>query len=322
MTFTIIATGSATPAFVLDNGQLSHMVDTSDEWITSRTGMHERHICTTESMTALATQAAEKALAQARLSAADLDLILCATLQGDYICPSLSCTVQQALGAVCPAMDINAACTGFLYALDVADGYFARGKVRHVLVIGAECMSRFVDWEDRATCVLFGDGAGAVVLGPGDGLRALHLEAQGSPQHLNIPGTVSTFPLASYEPHKQAVYMNGQEIYRFAVQAMCRDIQEAIAEAGITLEDVRYVLAHQANSRILEAAQARLGIPAEKMPMILDRYGNMSAASVPILLDEVHREGKLQEGDFIVLCAFGGGLTAGAAVIQWQSLRA
>ena len=294
------------------------MVDTSDEWIVTRTGIRERRICTTETLQELGAKAAQDALAQAGIAAAELDLILCATMQGDYVTPSLSCLIQQSIGANCPALDLNAACSGFLYALDVAEGYYLRGKVRNVLVLGAECMSKHTDWEDRATCVLFGDGVGAAVLGPGEGLLASRLYARGSAEHLNIPGTGSSFHLWEGAPQKQAVSMNGQEIYRFAVQSMCREIKAALTDANAELSQVKYVLVHQANLRILEAAQSRLGISSEKMPVVLDKYGNTSSASIPLMLNEMNRAGRIQRGDLLVLCAFGGGLTVGTLVLRWQ----
>ena len=313
----ICGTGMAVPEYVLTNAELSRMVDTSDEWISSRTGIRQRRICTGEALSELAARAAQEALTRAGIEAGQLDLILCATMQGDYVTPSLACQVQQAIGAVCPAMDLNAACAGFLYALDAAAGYYARGRVRYVLVLGAECMSKHVDWEDRGTCVLFGDGAGAAVLGPGNGLLASRLYAQGNVDYLHIPGTPSTFPAAGGQTGKQTVHMNGQEIYRFAVQSVCREVPAALEDAGLGLEAIRYVLLHQANLRILEAAQARLKIGAEKLPVYLDRYGNTSSASIPLMLGDMDRAGKLDRGDLLVLCVFGGGLTVCTLVMRW-----
>ena len=313
----VCGTGSAVPAHVLTNQALSGMVDTSDEWIVTRTGIRERHICTTETLWELGAQAANDALENAGISAAQLDLILCATMQGDYATPSLACLIQQAIGATCPAMDLNAACSGFLYALDAAEGYYLRGRARHVLVLGAECMSKHVDWQDRATCVLFGDGVGAVVLGPGEGLLASRLYARGGAEHLNIPCAVGEFPLVEMPRKKQAVYMNGQEIYRFAVQTICREIKAALQTAQVEISQVKHMLVHQANLRILEAAQARLGISPETMPVVLDRYGNTSSASIPLMLNDMCREGRIARGDLVVMCAFGGGLTAGTLVMRW-----
>ncbi len=317
MSFRIVGTGRAVPAYQLTNERLSHMVDTSDEWISSRCGIKNRFICTTESMTELAASAARGALDMAGIAAQEIDLILCATMQGDFVTPSLACTVQKALGATCPAFDVNAACTGFVYALDVAAGYFARSKAERVLLVAAECVSKHIDWTDRSTCVLFGDGAGAVLLTPGDGLLATRLTATGNDDFLVIGGTPSPFPGADLSFGKQAISMNGQEVYRFAVNAMCRDVEAVLREGGVTMEDVRYLLAHQANQRILDAARDRLAVPPDKLVVAVDRYGNTSSASIPLMLDELNRADKIARGDLLALSAFGGGLTTGAALLRW-----
>lgn len=317
MSFKISATGSAVPEYVLTNSKLAEMVDTSDEWITTRTGIKSRHIITTETLTELAAKAAWAALEQAQISAQDLDLILCATMQGDYVTPSLACMVQKNLSATCPAFDINAACSGFLFALDVADGYFARKKAKRVLVIAAEWMSKYIDWSDRSTCVLFGDGAGAVILEEGDDLLASVLGAQGNEVPLNIPGGNSSFPLTHKRELQQGVHMAGQEIYRFAVTSLCRDVLYVAEQAQTPLHQMRYILVHQANQRILEAAASRLDVDMEKLVSVVDRYGNTSSASIPIMLDGLNRANQIKRGDTMVLCAFGGGLTSGAMVIRW-----
>lgn len=317
ISFRIVGTGHAVPENIITNEQWSSMVDTSDEWITSRTGIKTRHICMGESLSELSALAARRAMEQAGVTANDIDLILCATLQGDYVTPSLACVVQKYIGATCPAFDVNAACTGFVYALDVAAGYFARGRARRVLVIAAECLSKHLNLEDRSTCVLFGDGAGAVVLTEGDHLLASTLSAAGDEESLIIHGTPSRFPGAKPPRGAQVISMNGQEIYRFAVNAVCRDIEKVLREADIKPQDIHYFLLHQANQRILDAATAKLGVESDRVPSNVGRYGNTSAASIPILLDELHRAGKIQSGDLLTLCAFGGGLTTGAAVIRW-----
>lgn len=315
--FRICGTGHAVPAFELTNEALTRMVETSDEWIVSRTGIQSRRIITDESLLDLATKAAQNALLQARISVDELDLIICATMQADTVTPSLACMVQKRLGALCPAFDVNAACTGFIYALDVAAGYFARGRVQKVLVIAAECLSKHVDWEDRSTCVLFGDGAGAAVLAAGEGLLSITLTSDGNDEALVIPGTPGGFPCAKEEGKKQTLHMNGQEIYRFAVNAIARDVDQVLREAGVRPEEVKMLFLHQANRRILDTAAQKLGMPPEKVAANIGQYGNTSAASIPILLDEKNRAGEIQQGDVIVLCAFGGGLTTGAAVIRW-----
>lgn len=315
--FRISGTGSALPAHELTNEALTHLVDTSDEWIMSRTGIRSRRVMTDETLLDLAAGAAGRALLQAGVAARDLDLILCATMQADTVTPSLACMVGRQLGASCPALDVNAACTGFLYALDVAAGYFARGRAQRVLVVAAECLSKHVDWGDRATCVLFGDGAGAAVLTAGEGLRAIALTAEGNDEALAIPGTQGGFPGARKGGRRQVVRMNGQEIYRFAVNAIARDVDRVLSEAAVAAGEVRWFLFHQANRRILEAAAQKLRVPLEKLATNIERCGNTSAASIPILLDEVNRAGLLEAGDLIALCAFGGGLTTGAAILRW-----
>lgn len=318
MSFTIIGTGSKVPALVKTNEQLADLVETSDEWITTRTGIKQRHICTTESLADILYDAAASALDDAGTRADELDLIVCATIRGDYISPSLACVVQERLRASCPAFDINAACTGFIYALDVAEGYFARKKVRKVLVLAAEAMSKTVDWNDRATCVLFGDGAGAAVLAEGDDLLSIKLTAVGNTGALFIPHVGGNCPFVAVQSARPYLSMQGQDVYKFAVSSMCRDIQDVIKEAGIAKTDIAYVLPHQANIRIIDAAQKRLKIPQYKYISNIEKYGNTSAASIPLLLDEANRDGRFKRGDILVLSAFGGGFTTGACVIRWN----
>lgn len=317
MSFYIAGTGSALPQCSVSNDRLSEIMDTSDEWISTRTGIKSRHIITSESLTELASEAARRALESAGAGADELDLIICATLQGDYVFPALSCLVQRDIGASCPAFDINAACTGFIYAMEVADGFFARGSAKNILVIAAEAMSRRVDWQDRSTAVLFGDGAGAAVLRAGDGLVASAITASGSHEFLYEEAPKGNCPFSAGDKTVSPLKMNGQEIYKFAVSAICRDISEVMEKAGLRAEDVALVLAHQANLRILEGARARLGFPKEKICVNIDRCANTSAASIAILLDEVSREGRIKKGDIILLSAFGAGLTTGCMAIRW-----
>lgn len=224
--FKILSTGSALPALSKTNDDLSTFLDTSDEWISQRTGIRQRSLCSDETLTDLLTVAAKQALERAGVEPQQLDLILCATIRGEYITPSQACVIQQQLGAGCPAMDISAACTGFVYALDVAAGYFARKKVKKVLVLAGDIMSRLVDWNDRSTCVLFGDGAGAVLLGEGDSLQSIHLTAKGDPQVLCIPQPPSNSPFDILPPQQPFLQMNGKEVYKFAVSAFCSDVTE------------------------------------------------------------------------------------------------
>lgn len=308
--------GSALPEHVVTNDMLSGFLDTSDEWITTRTGIKERRVVTTETLAELSATAAKRALAMAGIEAAQLSYILCATTSADYAIPSLACQVQQMLGASCPAMDANAACTGFLYALDMADALFARDPNARVLVIGAEAMSRLVDWNDRSTAVLFGDGAGALVLGPGSDLKSMLVTAVGDPDPLYARHADGNSPYA-VKRERAPLRMDGHAVYRFAVPTIVRDVSAAIARAGMTEDDIDAVLLHQANLRIVDAAAQRLNIPRDKFKTNIQSRGNTSAASIPILMDELHREGHLPQGSVLALAAFGGGLTTGACVLAW-----
>lgn len=317
MSFKILGTGSFVPPRVVTNDELSTFLDTSDEWITQRVGVRERHVCTTETAADLAFEAAKKALENADTDPAELDMILCATVSSEETCPSIACMVQNRLGATCPAMDINAACSAFIYMLDTAAGFFARKKVKKMLVIGSERMSRILDWTDKGTCVIFGDGAGALVLGEGENYLASKLFARGNDTVIKIPNFPGSSPFFTREPQKPYVYMLGQDTFKFAVGAMVKDLQEVIAQAGLAEEDISYVIPHQANIRIIEAAKQRLNIPGNRYCTNIDKYGNTSAASIPLVLDEINREGKLKANDLLALCAFGGGLTSGACILRW-----
>lgn len=317
MSFEILGTGHYVPPRVVTNAELSAFLDTSDEWISRRVGVRQRRVCTTETAADLAYRAALAALETGGTGPEELDLILCATVSGDDVSPSMACTVQGMLGATCPAMDINAACSAFIYMLETAAGFFARGTVKRVLVVGAERMSRILDWEDRNTCVIFGDGAGALLLGAGDAYRSSRLFARGGDDVIKIPHFAGKSPFYENETPKPYVHMNGQETFKFAVGAMCRDLAEVIGKAGLRERDVAWVVPHQANIRIIEAAKKRLDIPPERFCSNIDRYGNTSAASIPILLDELSRGGMLKGGDYLALCSFGGGLSSAACIIRW-----
>lgn len=317
MSFSIMGTGSAYPARAVTNDELSTLVDTSDAWIFSRTGVRERRILTSETLEDIAFAAAKRALGDAGISPGELDLIVCATIRNDYITPSLACMLQKRLGASCVSMDVNAACSGFLYALDVADGYFARKKVKKALVVAAEALSKMTDWTERSTCVLFGDGAGAVVLTEGEGLLSLRLSASGNEVPLNIPNIEGKSPFSTIGERPQYVYMSGQDVYKFAVNALCRDLKAVIEDAGVKQADIAYVLPHQANLRIIEAAIGKLEIDGGRYLVNIERFGNTSAASIPILLDESNRKNLFHDGDLLALSAFGGGLTSGACVLRW-----
>lgn len=317
MNFQILGTGSSHPSRSVTNDELASLVETSDEWIRTRTGIRSRYVSTGETLSDLTAEAAQRALENAGVKASELDLIICSTIRGDYITPSQACVIQQRIGASCPAFDINAACSGFIYALDVAAGYFARGRAKKILIVSAEMMSKLVDWKDRATCVLFGDGAGAVVLGEGDSLLSIRLSAVGNADPLYAPNVDGNSPFCDC-PHKEPyLYMNGQEVYKFAVSAMYNDVVDVVAQAGLTLEDITYVLPHQANIRIVETGRKKLGLPVEKVLTNIDTHGNISSACIPTLMDEKNRCHTFQKGDILVLCAFGGGFTTGACVLKW-----
>ncbi|MBY0246440.1 MAG: ketoacyl-ACP synthase III [Nitrospiraceae bacterium] len=320
----ITGTGSYAPAKVLTNADLERMVATSDEWIRERTGIRERHIAAAgEACSDLAVQAGRRALAAAGLPATELDMVLVATCTGDYPLPSTACLVQHQLGATkAAACDIAAACCGFVYALSVADAYVKAG-MRHVLVIGSEVMSAITDWTDRNTCVLFGDGAGAAVVSAGDGERGIlstHLRSDGNLNELiAVPGGGSRMPPSekTIAERMQCIKMKGHETFKVAVRNLEEIARETLAANHLRVEDLDLYVPHQANLRILTAVMERLGLPAEKVMLNLDRYGNTSAASIPIALDEAVRAGRIRDGSLVMLGAFGAGLTWASAMIRW-----
>ncbi len=320
----IAGTGSYTPARVLTNADLERMVATSDEWIRERTGIRERRIAATgEACSDLAVQAGKRALTAAGLAATDLDMILVATCTGDYPLPATACLVQHQLGATkAAACDLSAACCGFIYALSVADAYVKNG-MRHVLVIGSEVMSAITDWTDRNTCVLFGDGAGAVIVSASAGERGIlstHLRSDGSLCELiMVPGGGSRTPPSEkvIAERLQYIKMKGNETFKVAVRTLEEIARATLSANGLRVEDLDLYVPHQANVRILKAVIERLELPIEKVLLNLDRYGNTSAASIPIALDEAIRERRIKDGSLVMLGAFGAGLTWASAVIRW-----
>jgi 3-oxoacyl-[acyl-carrier-protein] synthase-3 len=320
----IAGTGSYAPARVLTNADLERMVATSDEWIRERTGIRERRIAASgEACSDLAVQAGKRALTGAGLAATDLDMILVATCTGDYPLPATACLVQHQLGATkAAACDLSAACCGFVYALSVADAYVKNGMC-HVLVIGSEVMSAITDWTDRNTCVLFGDGAGAVVVSASDGERGIlstHLRSDGALCELiMVPGGGSRTPPSEkvIAERLQYIKMKGNETFKVAVRTLEEIARATLSANGLRVEDLDLYVPHQANVRILKAVMERLGLPIEKVLLNLDRYGNTSAASIPIALDEAVREGRIKDGSLVMLGAFGAGLTWASAVIRW-----
>jgi 3-oxoacyl-[acyl-carrier-protein] synthase-3 len=321
----IVGTGSYVPERVLSNADLEKTVDTTDEWITTRTGIKERRVAAPEQCTSdMAAEAARRAMEQAGVSGKNIDLIICATVTPDMIFPSTACLVQQKIGAKrAAAFDIEAACSGFLYALEIAQQFITSGTYDTVLVIGAEKLSTIVDWDDRNTCVLFGDGAGAAVLqsrGEEHGILTTCMGADGSlADLLQVPGGGARYPASKKSVGDKMHYikMAGREVYKSAVVAMQTAAEEALRRCNLTVADIRCIIPHQANLRIIEATAKRLNAPMDKVYVNLNRYGNVSAASVAIALDEAAREGRFQRGDLILLVVFGGGLTWASCVIQW-----
>jgi 3-oxoacyl-[acyl-carrier-protein] synthase III len=320
----IVGTGAHLPQKVLTNRDLERKVDTSDEWIRERTGIRERRIAADEEATSdLALHAARQALSQAELTPADLDMIVVGTVTGDMPMPACAAFLQKKLGAkVIPAFDVSAACAGFLYALSIGDQFIRSGTHRHVLVVGAELLSRIIDWEDRTTCVLFGDGAGAVVLGPtAEGRGVLSTKLYTDPslvESLCIPagGSRERINQSVIAKKRDKVYMNGRDIFKVAVKNLSSASLSALEEAGLAPADVRWVVPHQANLRIISQVSTRLNIPLERFVINIDRYGNTSSASIPIALDEAVRDGRIRAGDTVLMCALGGGVSWASALIR------
>ena len=309
------------------------MVETSDEWIRERTGIGERHVSVGETVVTLGSEAACKALEQAGKRAEEIDLILVATCSPEQYLPCCACQVQAAIGAVnALAFDVNAACSGFLFALNTADAYLRTGLAENALVIGSEVLSKLVDWTDRGSCILFGDGAGAVVVerceaSPGILGRALHSDGTGGgvlqcgARELTTPyartSAAKTDQNQTTDSREPYIQMDGQEVYRFATRRVPQCIEEALSDAGLAVPDIDLFVLHQANARIIDAVAKRLHADRDKFPTNLERVGNLSSASIPVLLDELNRQGKLHRGDRIVLAGFGAGLTIGACVMTW-----
>ena len=319
MSFSVLGTGSYLPQRVVTNDELSTFLDTSDEWISQRVGIRSRHIATTETAADMALCAAKAAIANSGVDASEIDLILAASVSSETVSPSVSCLVQRGLGISCPAFDLNAACSAFLFLLDTADAFFARGGFNRILVIGTERMSRIIDWTDRSTAVIFGDGAGAMLLERGGKgvYHPAHLMVTGGDEVIRIPQSHGNSPFWTGEESKPYIFMDGQNTFKFAVNSIVRDVKAVVEEAGLTLEEVDWIIPHQANIRILDFAARRLGFPMEKIATNIETTGNTSSASIPIIVDELWRTGKLRRGQTIVLTAFGGGLASAACVMKW-----
>lgn len=320
MSARIIGTGSALPGKVVSNQDLEKMMDTTDEWIRSRTGIEKRHISVEETTTSMAASAAKRAMENAGVSADEIDLIIVGTVSGDMCFPSTACQVQSAIGAIhAVAFDINAACAGFLFGLTIADAYMKAGMAGTALIIGAETLSKMMDWNDRSTCVLFGDGAGAAIVRKDDtGIISIVQGSDGARgDALTCYNRLVNNPFVENEKELDYTKMDGQAVYKFAVKTVPAAIMQALEQAGVQADEIKYFLLHQANIRIIEAVAKKMGQPIQKFPTNLQECGNISAGSVPILLDNVNQKGELKKGDKIVLAGFGAGLTWGAAVLTW-----
>ena len=319
----LIATGGALPGRTVTNEDLSRMVDTSDEWITTRTGIRARHWCgENESAATLAIAAAKQALSRSGLAPADIGCCICATLSAPDATPSVACQIQAALSLPenCPALDVNAACSGFLYGTAVARGLLATMGGRYALVVGCEALSRLIDPTDRSTCVLFGDGAGAVVLEAEENAvytQAVHSIGSKGEALTCVSRNQQQFIEKDADLSSTYMQMDGKEVFKFAVSKVPEVIMEVLEKAGKTKEEIRFYMLHQANKRIVASVSKHMNEPLEKYPMNIENLGNTSSASIPLLLDEWNKKGRLNSGDWIILSGFGGGLTYGASLLQW-----
>ncbi len=315
----IIGTGSCLPEKIVTNDDLAKMVDTSDEWIRTRTGIRERRVSSPEEATSdLAVKAAKKAIDSAKISPEEIELIIVGTSSPDMLFPSTACLVQAAIGARnAAAFDCEAACSGFNFVMATASSFIESGAYSTILVIGADTLTKYLDWTDRNTCILFGDGAGAVVLRAttdGSGVLASHLGADGTgSKYLTMPGGGSRDP----EAKKRFITMDGKEVFKFAVKAFPLSVEKVLAKAGLKPKDISLLIPHQANIRIVDHAMKNFGLPKEKVYVNLDRYGNTSAASIPIALDEALKDKRIKKGDIVVFAGFGAGLTYGSNVMKW-----
>lgn len=320
MGFTILGTGSALPERSVSNDELSEFLDTSDEWIFTRTGIKSRHVCTTESLDDLAVAASERALQVSGIDASQLDLIVCSTTTGDHLVPAEACAVAERLGATCPAFDVSAACAWLRICARCRRGlYRPRSRRARAWSLAAEQMTRALDWTDRATCVLFGDGAGAAVIeAGGDSPLAVELSTAPDVETLRVPGLVGTSPFKASADSASVLSMNGRRVFKFGVNAICDTVHKLAIDAGILVEDIDHFVFHQANERILSQAVKRLGVPDERVVRTLRETGNISSACIPLALDRLANAGALHTGDTIALVGFGAGLDIGGYLLRWK----
>ena len=312
----IIGTGSVIPKKIVTNDMLSEFLDTSDAWIYPRTGIKYRHVISDEKLEDMAIEAARKALDNAGMKAEELDFIICSNVVNEYVTPSLSCIIQGGIGATCPCIDINCACAGFIYALDLAEAQYKAGRVKNVLIVCAEEPTRMTSWKDRNVCVVFGDGVGAAVLTDGDNSKGIKLSAASATDKLYQIRTLEPTPYITKEEQNISLQMKGQDVFKFAVKASSGDIKYLLDQLHMKAEDVDKYLLHQANIRIIHAIRDYLEQPDEKFPTNVENHGNSSSASCPILLDECRRNGTVKKGDILALSAFGAGFISGAAIME------
>ena len=309
--------GSSLPSKVVTNQMLAEILDTSDEWITTRPGIKERRVLSKEYVLDLAVDAALKAVADAKIDVKDLDFVICANVVNEYVTPALSCIIKEKIGAKCPCIDLNGACVGFIYACDMAEAYYKIGRVKNVLVVCAEAPAHMLDWHDRTCAVLFGAGAGAAVLTPGDNILTSRLTSSDGWDRLYEMHDLQWCPYDEKGRTNLPLVMHGQDVFKFATSTCVNDLQVVLKDAGLTADDIDTYFIHQANLRIIKYIEQMLKQPTEKFPTNIEKYGNTSSASLPILLDETKRAGKLKEGDILAFSAFGAGLVSGAMIMKW-----
>ncbi len=318
MSFRIIGTGMYVPPKVVTNDDLSKIVDTNDEWISKRVGIKERRISENEFASEMGLKAAQQAIADSGINPEEIDAIFAATVSGETSSPSMACMLQNGLGLSCMAMDISAACSAFIFLLETAAAFFGLHKeYQKILVVGTERMSGITDYADRSTCIIFGDGAGAAILERGENYLDSVISVDGGDSVIKIPHTVGSCPWFTRETESPYVHMQGQETFKYAVTALSQDVTTLLERNSLTMEDIAWIVPHQANKRIIDFAAKRLGVSKEKFFCNIEKYGNTSSASVPIALHELAKSGQLHRGDKLILCAFGGGLSNAACLIEW-----
>lgn len=317
----IIGTGSALPEKVVTNDMLAGFLDTSDSWITSRTGIHTRHLLSKETLGELAITAALAAIESSKLQPEEIDYLICSNVANSYVSPSLGSIILAPLGCKCPCFDLNGACAGLIYSLDIADAFLKTGKAKKILIVAAEEPSRFCNWHERETSVLFGDGASALVVTEGEGFMDFRLTGDTHTDVLYYKRTLETTPYDRVEEKTMPLVMQGREVFKLAVRACIKDVDTILERNGIKGDEIDLYLLHQANLRIIDSIREHLEQPVEKFPTNLQRYGNTSSASIGILIDELSRAGELKDGMTLLLSAFGGGFVTGATILKWSGIN-